>query len=286
MKRTTTIAVGIFCVVCAATMMGGCLGVDDIGSVGQNVIGSNHLTIVDSHAEVGKTADMYVLGTIRNDGNDMFHAGDLKITIYDRNGNVIKETVSRVFQTYPGETSDFRALCSGNQYKQAGSYKIEIVHQNWGDIDAVNTMKMITTATGKITPVATSTPSSVSGKTTSDIVVKYPVTTEFDLHYVNTPDDRIHHLTMEMKADGTIDKHYTGPRPVGEEGTYMHRVGGHWTLLEHDSDSYKYTVPDESFGYPVPDDRQKYLTLHKDGTVTLEGECGQLAQGYWSRAVD
>lgn len=285
MKKTSKIAIATLCVICAA-LMAGCISSSDIGSIGQNVIGSNHLTIVDSYAEIGKTADMYVLGTIRNDGNDMFYHGDMKITIYDMNGNVIVETGWPVSQIYPGETSDFRALCLGNRYKHAGSYKIEIVHQNWGDIDEVKTMKMITTATGKITPVAARTPSSVSGETTGDIVVKYPVTTKFNLHYVNTPDDRIHYLTMEMKADGTIEKHYTGPRPIGEDGTYMHHVGGHWTLLEHDSDSYKYTVPDESFGYPVPDDRQKYLTLHKDGTVTLEGECGQPAQGNWYRAID
>lgn len=272
MKQTT-----ILVMLVALVAVTGCIGSSDIGSIGQNVIGSNHLTITDSYAEVGKTADMYIIGTIRNDGNDMFQHGDMKITIYDSNGNVIKETVGAVYRTYPGETSDFRSLCAGNQYRQAASYKIEIVHQNWGDIDEVKTMHMVTTATGKITPVATPTPTSASGKTSGDIIIKYPITAYFTPHYADAPDE-INRLTIELTADGKTNMLFTN-------SMCMHKSGYVWELVEHDSDSYKYDVSDEPYGYAIPDDRRKYMTVYKDGTAILENECDETAQGYWTRAI-
>jgi hypothetical protein len=281
MKGTALIVIVLMASLVAIT---GCIGSSDLGSIGQNIIGSNHLTITDHYMEVGDYGKLYIGGNVRNDGNDMFNGADVKMTVYDKSGAIIGENVGAVYSIYPGETGDFRGACMGNQNSHAARYKIEIVHQSWGDIDSVKTMKMVATATGQMIPVATPTPAFVSGKTTGDIVVKYPVKAEFALHYANTPDDAIHHLSMKMNANGEIGKYYTGPRPVGEDGTYIHQVGGHWTLLEHNSDSYKYSVPDESFGYPVPEDRQKYLTLRKDGTATLEGECEQPAQGYWSRS--
>jgi hypothetical protein len=280
--KHTTIAI---LMIAALVAMTGCIGSSDIGSIGQNVIGSNHLTIIDHHMEVGDYGRLYVGGTVRNDGSEMFNHADVKMTVYDRNGAVIGEGVGAVYSTYPGETCDFKGACMGTRNGNAAKYKIEVVHQSWGERDAIETMKMVATATGQMSPVATPTPSSVSGETPDEIIIKYPITANFELYYTNEPSDAHHRLTIELTADGKTEKLCTGPRPVGETGSYMHRSGYVWTLIEHDSDSCKYAVSDDPHGYPIPEDRRKYMTLHKDGTATLENECDKTVQGYWTRAI-
>ena len=151
MKQTTMALIGLICVVCAATMMSGCLGTYDASDASGSKYESNHLTILETSTEVGSISDMYVMGTIRNDGKDIFYGADIKTTIYDKNGNVIREGNGIAFQMYPGETSTFRTMLGGQLYRDtAASYEIAIIHQNWGELTREETMKMVTTASGNV----------------------------------------------------------------------------------------------------------------------------------------
>jgi allophanate hydrolase subunit 2 len=125
MKTKTILNIVVICVVCAVTLMSGCLGTYDASDASGSKYGSNHLTILETSTEVGSISDMYVMGTIRNDGKDIFYGADIKTTVYDKNGNVISEENGRAFQMYPGETCTFRTMLGGQLYRDvAASYDI------------------------------------------------------------------------------------------------------------------------------------------------------------------
>ena len=122
--------IGIICVVCAATMMGGCIGGTSESEYGAQVPvqGAGNVVIVEHDLVIEKyNGWRSVEGVVKNTGKAPITWAEIEVTFYDANRNVLGDNSRQISELYQGDTHDFSIVYMGTYPKNVVGYAVAII---------------------------------------------------------------------------------------------------------------------------------------------------------------
>ena len=125
MTTITTPKIVMICVICVATLMGGCIESPEYGS-GDSIPRSGNLVILEHHPITGDFGILTIEGIAENTGDTSLIYAEIRVKFYDENGAVVDTSLDNINDIGPGEKWNFKVMYFGTDIERIDNYKVAI----------------------------------------------------------------------------------------------------------------------------------------------------------------
>ena len=124
-SKTTLLRLLFISIVCAATLVIGCINSPEYGT-SNTMTGSSDLVILEHNPTTGDYGNLIVAGTAENTGSSSLIYAEIRVKFYDKNGALDSTSIDNINDLGPGEKWNFKVMYFGTSSGNVDNYKIAI----------------------------------------------------------------------------------------------------------------------------------------------------------------